>query len=1289
MALHPKSRRSPKRSPNHRRSPRRDGPRRCDTAPAVPAPSSNVRVVLRVRPENSQENAGGYRNVVEVLDDHVLVFDPKVEQSPGFFQGKKLRRDVRFRRNKDMKFAFDHVFDKMATNEDVFENTTKSILDSLLDGYNCSVFAYGATGAGKTHTMLGNSTNPGIIFRTVIELYRRKEEMKDKMTCDIAVSYCEVYNETIKDLLVVGGALAVREDAKQGVVVVGLSLHQPKSATELLQMLEFGNKNRSQHPTDANAESSRSHAVFQVFVKQRERTANISADVRVAKMSLIDLAGSERAIVTTNNGQRFREGANINRSLLALGNCINALADSKVKGQHIPYRNSKLTRLLKDSLGGNCRTLMIAAVSPSSMTFEDTYNTLKYADRAKHIKAQLKRNVHNVNFHITHYTKIIEQLRAEVTELKSKLTACEECGPRPVDGAPVTEGNTVAALEEIKRLQGILASVFTDRIKLRKQLLDCESVDRDLQYRLHKRKTQLHRYSLIATSPNKITQLNEKLALFEDVTAAKRQKLSAVMDESTRALGENGEWLARVEQELTQINDDGEIPEVLDRGLRARQLELELRDSRQSVRFLKRFIKARERESQQQERLVASLLGYTKHQFMILKGNGLVASDLEMTFERIQEEVVSSQQIAWADQPCKTTDDGSILDIASLIDLPLVPSSSLHTPKSRQSSTRRRVTVAPTPPGGSPVVAAINTQQTHDSALTLSDRGDVATPGAAELNVNSHEGATCRAGITPVAHGQTDASHTSHAHTGCPPAQQTTAAPYIHIPAAGDDDSSTITTKPAVKPSPNLHTPRRIKLEDASHSDAFTPRKLTIYGSQNKDKWQPSPALGTPRRVPLLREQTAAVAVCVSADRPDEAAAACGQRIVVSDRSTLCGERSSSSLTADGTADVVSVSPSQAAMPVCEELSPVRRLNETFEQVASAELTASDAADVDLPEPVITAGRRVATCESVATCNETVIESRSIPINNGTVTKSHPIPINNGTVTKSRPAAVSNGTVTKSKPAVAGGDGSIVVTDPVVMNSGTVTKERPAAAADVDPASGGREARPKVVRSMTFQDDESSCAWGSPAGPRTFAEVVSSPLQPVSSPLQPVRRGSDQNFNNRVATSSSQVPDNSADRRVTFASLPASNQPGAWRSGGASKSLKMTHSSSHLTGFNRASSLIPSKIPATKHLRTATGPQHFTRSPLSEHNHRQPSSAKKASVHDNDKPGYMSRTTSFSFKVRNGQSSKENNPFTPLGMSKAISSSNLALNEKLKRKGLSRSKSISSLRHAVKSTFAR
>ncbi|OXB70749.1 UNVERIFIED_CONTAM: hypothetical protein H355_012860 [Colinus virginianus] len=386
---------------------------------------SHMKVVVRVRPESQKEKDGNFAKVVHVVDQHILVFDPKEEEF-SFFHGKKLaHRDINKRTKKDLKFVFDAVFAETSTQLEVFEHTTKGVLDGFLNGYNCTVLAYGATGAGKTHTMLGSPEDPGVMYLTMMALYNCMQQLKEKI-CNIAVSYLEVYNEQIRDLLVNSGPLAVREDAQKGVVVQGLTLHQPKSAEEILQMLDYGNKNRTQHPTDVNATSSRSHAVFQIYLRQQDKIASISQNVRIAKMSLIDLAGSERASATNAKGARFREGANINRSLLALGNIINALADPKSKKQHIPYRNSKLTRLLKDSLGGNCRTIMIAAVSPSFMFYDDTYNTLKYANRAKDIKSSLKSNVVSLDSHISQYVKICNEQKKEIMMLKEKLRSYEE-----------------------------------------------------------------------------------------------------------------------------------------------------------------------------------------------------------------------------------------------------------------------------------------------------------------------------------------------------------------------------------------------------------------------------------------------------------------------------------------------------------------------------------------------------------------------------------------------------------------------------------------------------------------------------------------------------------------------------------------------------------------------------------------------------------------------------------------------------------------------------------------------
>lgn len=223
------------------------------------------------------------------------------------------------KRVKDMRFGFDRVFDETCTQQDVYEATTKSLLDSVLDGYNSTVFAYGATGCGKTHTISGNPQNPGIIFMTCAELFERINSLVDEKEIDLSLSYLEIYNETIRDLLVPGGSkmgLQLREDTNKNIAVAGLSTHTPKTVEQVMDIIVMGNMNRTQSPTEANATSSRSHAVLQINVAQKPRTAGVSENHMYATLSIIDLAGSERASVTKNRGDRLLEGANINRSLL-------------------------------------------------------------------------------------------------------------------------------------------------------------------------------------------------------------------------------------------------------------------------------------------------------------------------------------------------------------------------------------------------------------------------------------------------------------------------------------------------------------------------------------------------------------------------------------------------------------------------------------------------------------------------------------------------------------------------------------------------------------------------------------------------------------------------------------------------------------------------------------------------------------------------------------------------------------------------------------------------------------
>lgn len=370
-----------------------------------------------------------YRPVMLTIPPISSVFDPpednpiqKFSRSVVPAMGKKV---------KDQVFAFDRIFDENASQVEVYEGTTKGLLDSVLDGYNATVFAYGATGCGKTHTITGTPQSPGIIFLTMQELFEKINERSGEKHTEVTLSYLEIYNETIRDLLVPPGSatnkqgLMLREDSNAGVSVAGLTSHKPKDVQEVMDMIVQGNEYRTVSPTAANAVSSRSHAVLQINVAQKDRNADVNEPHTMATLSIIDLAGSERASATKNRGERLLEGANINKSLLALGSCINALCDPR-KRNHVPYRNSKLTRLLKFSLGGNCKTVMIVCVSPSSEHFDETQNTLRYANRAKNIQTKVTRNVFNVNRHVKDFLVKIDEQMALINELKAQQRDAEK-----------------------------------------------------------------------------------------------------------------------------------------------------------------------------------------------------------------------------------------------------------------------------------------------------------------------------------------------------------------------------------------------------------------------------------------------------------------------------------------------------------------------------------------------------------------------------------------------------------------------------------------------------------------------------------------------------------------------------------------------------------------------------------------------------------------------------------------------------------------------------------------------
>ncbi|XP_030582296.1 kinesin-like protein KIF18A [Archocentrus centrarchus] len=605
---------------------------------------SHVKVVVRVRPTNESEKRENCRNVVQVVDKHMLIFDPKEEDLSCFGSQRVRNRNINKRANKDLKFVFDQVFDENATQVDIFENTTKGVLDGVMNGFNCTVFAYGATGAGKTHTMLGSPNDPGVMYRTMNELFKRMDDAKEEKEFAVAFSYLEVYNEQIRDLLANAGPLAVREDSSKGVVVQGLTLHKPKSAEQIFEALDSGNRNRTQHPTDMNATSSRSHAVFQIYLRQQDKIASLNHNVCVAKMSLIDLAGSERASATNAKGARLREGANINRSLLALGNVINALADPKSKKAHIPYRDSKLTRILKDSLGGNCRTVMIANISPSSKSYDDTHNTLKYANRAKEIKSSLKSNVVSLDSHIGQYAVICEKQRQEIVQLKLKLKEYEAKSTAPGAFSTISSQKQ----EEFKRASEALQQIFSSRAQIRREQLDLERQLKENELRQrYSEADNLQVQYLCAKEKRKATCKHErKIASLR----TQQQHICERLNKAEERFLENDGWLHRIENEIKLLKTSDQASEALEKDLHCHRLELQVNDLQQHIKQMVQLTTLQDQENKRMQKMLKILLpAYSRH-YSVLSGAGLATGADEMDNHELEHLVLRERGVVWADQ---------------------------------------------------------------------------------------------------------------------------------------------------------------------------------------------------------------------------------------------------------------------------------------------------------------------------------------------------------------------------------------------------------------------------------------------------------------------------------------------------------------------------------------------------------------------------------------------------------------------------------------------------------------
>ncbi|XP_017092096.2 kinesin-like protein Klp98A isoform X2 [Drosophila bipectinata] len=392
---------------------------------------SSLKVAVRVRPFNSRENDMDAQLIVEMEGKKTRLLKPRLQSIRD--AGRDNHHDFTF----DYSYwSFDAEDQHFATQEQVYSDLGNDVVDCAYEGYNACVFAYGQTGSGKTFTMMGTPNNPGLIPRICEELFARMRVGQESGTgYRTHASYLEIYNERVKDLLAAqstGHGLRVREHRSLGPYVENLSQHAVSDFDEIQECIARGNAQRTTASTNMNDTSSRSHAIFTITFVQAVFMNDMPSET-VSKIHLVDLAGSERANATGATGQRLKEGAHINKSLVTLGSVISALAEQTSAGNisssslattpngaskrvlYIPYRDSILTWLLKDSLGGNSKTIMIAALSPADCNYSETLSTLRYANRAKNI---INKPTVNEDANV----KLIRELREEINKLKSMLT---------------------------------------------------------------------------------------------------------------------------------------------------------------------------------------------------------------------------------------------------------------------------------------------------------------------------------------------------------------------------------------------------------------------------------------------------------------------------------------------------------------------------------------------------------------------------------------------------------------------------------------------------------------------------------------------------------------------------------------------------------------------------------------------------------------------------------------------------------------------------------------------------
>lgn len=458
--------------------------------------SEAIKVVVRIRPLSSKEIQDG-RVIIAIADEErgsIEVRNP----AGGAYSSSMLEGG-----EPSKSFTFDAVFSDQSTQRKIYDTCAAPVVQSVLEGYNGTIFAYGQTGAGKTHTMEGKPDDPelrGIIPNAFQHIFDHVALKGSNETYLVRASYFEIYNEEIRDLLSTATTktnLELRESVDTGVYVQGLSTHVVKSFDEIHRIMVMGNKNRSVGATLMNAGSSRSHTIFSIVIEcsvvkdaassSSDGAGRGNAHIRVGKLNLVDLAGSERQSKTGATGERLKEATKINLSLSALGNVISALVDGKT--HHIPYRDSKLTRILQDSLGGNTKTVMCANAGPAEYNYDETISTLRYANRAKNIKNKPIINADPKDALLREYQDEISKLKSQLNGLGSSID--DFAPPGLKDGFPSSayhrkelETERKQSAVEKKELEQKLREESKSREEIEKQRLQLQQKLRDMEAQL-------------------------------------------------------------------------------------------------------------------------------------------------------------------------------------------------------------------------------------------------------------------------------------------------------------------------------------------------------------------------------------------------------------------------------------------------------------------------------------------------------------------------------------------------------------------------------------------------------------------------------------------------------------------------------------------------------------------------------------------------------------------------------------------------------------------------------------